>query len=177
MMYTKADYLKHFANTDSDTLLDRLAHNELTEDARQAMREILTERGCAIPHLAMVDISDDVVLTQAMAIWRGACPHCRKSGSAVDMRTEHWVWSAIFLTRFGRRTALSCRDCGKRRNLQALGKCILLGWWGVPFGLLITPYKIFANVGEMLRKDREEPSDALRDVVRARLAATVRPRL
>jgi hypothetical protein len=175
-MYTKADYLKNFAGTDSDTLLDRLAHNELTGDARDAIREILTERGCAIPQITVVDISDDVVRTQAMAIRRGACPQCRKSGSAVDMRTEHWVLSAIFLTRYGRRTALSCRDCGQRRNLQALGKCILLGWWGFPFGLLITPYKIFANVGEMLRKDREEPSDALRDAIRARLAASVRPR-
>lgn len=176
-MYTKADYLKNFAGTDSDTLLDRLAHKELTGDAREAIREILTERGHALQEITVLDISDEVVLEQAMSIRRGACPQCRKSGSVVDMRTEHWVWSAIFFTKYGRRTALSCRECGHRRNLQALGKCVLLGWWGFPFGLLITPYKIVANLGEMLRKERDEPSDALRDSVRARLASAVRPRL
>jgi hypothetical protein len=52
--------------------------------------------------------------------------------------------------------------------------CTLLGWWGIPFGLLITPFKIIANVVEMLRKDRAEPSNALRARVRAHLAASAR---
>lgn len=176
-MYTKTDYLKNFAGTDSDTLLDRLAHNELTADAREAIREILAERGHAPQEISFLDISDHVVREHALSIRQGACPQCRKTGSAVDMRTEHWVWSAVLFTKYGRRTVLSCRDCGRRRNLQALGKCVLLGWWGFPFGLLITPYKIVANLGEMLRKDREEPSDALQESVRARLASSVRSRL
>ena len=174
-MYSKADYLKNFQHVDSDELLDRLARCELTPEARGAIRQILIERGCRIPDVQVADISDQVVLAHALAIRNGACPVCRGSHSAVDFRTEHWVWSAILLTRFGRREVLACRDCGRKRNLKALGMCTLLGWWGIPFGLLITPYKIIANLGEMLRKDRAEPSNALRDRVRVHLAASARP--
>jgi hypothetical protein len=174
-MYSKEDYLKRFLQTDSDTLLDRLARNELTDEARDAAQQILAERGCSLQEITTVDIRDEMVMTHAMAIRNGECPKCRRRDSVVELRTEHWVWSAIFLTRFGRRTALICRACGRSRNLRALGKCALLGWWGIPFGLLITPYKIFANLGELLSRDRPEPSASLRDLARARLAASVRP--
>jgi hypothetical protein len=174
-MYSKEDYLKNFSLTDSDTLLDRLAHSELTQEARDAIRKILNERGCSLPDIAVADINDEKVLAQAMMIKNGDCPLCQRKKSAVELRTEHWVWSAVFVTRHGYRKALLCRDCGRSRNLKALGRCVLLGWWGVPFGLLITPYKIFANLGEFLRKDKPQPSEALRDLVRTRLAASARP--
>lgn len=176
-MYSKADYLKNFAQVDSDTLLDRLAYNELTDEAREAIRETLVGRGITPPQTQVADISDEVVLAHATAIKQCDCPRCRQRRSPVELRTEHWVWSAVFVTRFGRRTGLACRECARAGNLKALASSVLLGWWGVPFGLLITPYKIFANAGELLRKDRPEPSDALRDLVRARLAAAARPRL
>jgi hypothetical protein len=176
-MYSKEDYLKNFSLTDSDTLLDRLAHSELTHEARDAIRQILTERGCSLPNIVVADISDETVLAQAMKIKNGDCPLCQCRKSAVELRTEHWIWSAIFVTRLGYRRALMCRDCGRSRNLKALGWCVLLGWWGVPFGLLVTPYKIFANLGEFLRKDKPQPSDALRDLVRTRLAELARPRV
>ena len=178
-MYSKADYLKNFAQVDSDTLLDRLSHHELTDDAREAMLETLASRGVPppLPVVRAADIGDDVVLAHANAIRQGDCPRCRQRRSPVELRTEHWVWSAIFITRYGRRTSLACRPCARAGNLKALLTSTLFGWWGFPFGLLITPYKIVINVVELLRKDRPEPSDALRNLVRSRLAAASRQRL
>lgn len=176
-MYSKQDYLRNFQSVDSDTLLDRLAGNELTVDARDAMRDVLQGRGVSLPVLAQADISDDDVLACARAIKQGPCPRCRRHRSLVDWRTEHWVWSAILYTRFGRRRSLACRECGRRGNWKALASSTLLGWWGVPFGLLVTPYKIIANVGELLTRDKHEPSHALRDFARAQLAMAARPGL
>jgi hypothetical protein len=47
--------------------------------------------------------------------------------------------------------------------------CALLGWWGVPFGLLITPWQILMNIGGLVRMS-DGPSDELRRIVRIDLA-------
>ncbi|WP_430391482.1 hypothetical protein [Dyella sp. 20L07] len=172
-MYSKADYLKNFSQTDSDTLRDRLIGDELTTEAKEAIRDILTQRGYPLPDIRTVPITDDEVRAHAVAIRNGACPHCKGKQSVVEVRTAHWVWSALILTRYGRRTILACRDCGRSASLKALASSMVLGWWGVPFGLLVTPYKIVANVAELLRQDKPEPSPALQTFVRTRLAQPV----
>jgi len=36
-----------------------------------------------------------------------------------------------------------------------------MGWWGIPWGIFITPVQLVKNVGEVMRGDRDEPSDEL----------------
>lgn len=171
-MYSKAEYVKNFSATDSDTLVDRLVRNDLTPEAQQAIREILAQRGCPLPEVRT--ITEDEVREQALAVRNGACPQCRGKQSPVEVRTAHWVWSALLFTRYGRRTMLACRDCGRSASMKALGSSAALGWWGFPFGLLITPFKIGANIVELSRKDKPEPSHALEELVRAQLTQLTR---
>lgn len=172
-MYTKEDFLKRFADTESDVLLDWLARNDLADEARAAIRQILSDRGY-MPSDMPVGVSEDMVRAHSLAIREGDCPECRRKGSVVEMRKEYWVWSALVLTRYGTRTRLACRDCGRSYNWKALGLSAVLGWWGFPFGVLITPYKIEANVVELFRKEKPEPSAELSDLVRTRLNAAPR---
>jgi hypothetical protein len=165
-MYSKEDYLQNFRACESHILLGRLAKNELTNDARAAIRELLIERGASLPQLEIVDITDEKVLAEAIALRNGACPRCRHHRGIVEVRSAHWIWSAIVFTRFETKKHLCCRTCGKRENLKALGFSLLLGWWGIPFGLLGTPYMVLANLFQILGRDRPDPSDALRDSVR-----------
>jgi hypothetical protein len=56
--------------------------------------------------------------------------------------------------------------------MKALAYSALLGWWGMPFGLIITPYQLTRKVAGMLRgADRPSP-DFIR-VMRIRLADRV----
>ncbi|HEX7813903.1 hypothetical protein [Dyella sp.] len=114
--------------------------------------------------------SNDPVRYHALAIRNGACPQCKRQGAPVDLHETHWIWSALVITRYGRKTRLCCRDCGRSNYLKALGSSTLLGWWGFPFGLLITPYKIVMNLVGYLRKDSGSPSPQLTQWVRERLA-------
>jgi hypothetical protein len=122
-----------------------------------------------LPSVWVGGVTEDQVLAQAHAIRNGACPLCKKQQSPVDLREEHWVWSALVVTRYGRKTRLCCHDCGRANNLRALGKNAVLGWWGFPFGLLITPYKIGMNLHGYFRKDGNAPSAELQRWVRSRL--------
>lgn len=124
----------------------------------------------APPPMQVAGVSQDQVLAHAHAIRNAACPICKQQQSPVDMREEHWVWSALVVTRYGRKTRLCCRDCGRAHNLRALGKSAMLGWWGFPFGLLITPYKIGMNLHGYFRKEGNAPSPELQRWVRSRLA-------
>ncbi|HEY9130320.1 MAG TPA: hypothetical protein VIM98_01075 [Dyella sp.] len=175
-MYSKEDYLRNFCRTESQVLLDRLAKNELTDDARAAIRELLTERGVSLPYLETVDMTDEKVHAHAMALRNGACPRCRRHRGIVELRSSHWVWSALVFTRFKTEKHLCCHKCGNRENFKAAGFCLLLGWWGFPFGLLGTPYMVLANFFQIVGRDRLEPSDALRDLVRRHLGGMARSR-
>lgn len=97
----------------------------------------------------------------ASEIHRGRCPKCAGPGP-VDVRTMYEIWSAVLLTRWSTLTQVSCRKCGVRRqSLAAVGSAVL-GWWGFPWGLLITPVQITRNIIELARPhDPRRPSPQL----------------
>jgi hypothetical protein len=223
-MYSRSDFVERFRQLDNETLFDRLAHEELTDDAKHALLDVLGERGIdrnAI-QLAQVrakkarhqrtgvtnhcdycegtlkrrpwvrnetgqrfcspgcresayllEVAEDIPAQQiantTRAMWAGVCPRCRKQRSKVDVRAHYWAWSAIFITRFGHGSQVCCRHCGVKITLRSLATTLLFGWWGVPFGLLLTPQKIFQNLDELFRSDRQ-PSAALEKIAKLNLA-------
>ena len=78
---------------------------------------------------------------------------------------------ALLFTQYGCKTFFGCAGCA--RKAQALGfvGTSLLGWWGIPFGLILTPVGLVANVYHVFRSGfRREPSAMLRRYARERLA-------
>ncbi|OGV45902.1 MAG: hypothetical protein A2X46_06920 [Lentisphaerae bacterium GWF2_57_35] len=50
--------------------------------------------------------------------------------------------------------------------------CLFFGWWGFPWGLIMTPIQLGRNVfGLFTSPDPTRPSAALTSIVRANLAA------
>jgi hypothetical protein len=96
----------------------------------------------------------------------GPCPACRGAGP-VDIHRSHSVWSIIVLTSWKSTGHLVCRACARKRQaLDAVGSG-LLGWWGFPFGLIITPIQIARNIaGLFTGPDPSTPSAALEGVIR-----------
>lgn len=112
-------------------------------------------------------LSDSDVRVLALRIHGGKCPKCSGSGP-VDVRTSHQVWSAIFFTRWKSTQHISCRRCGIKSQAGDLIISAVAGWWGFPWGLLMTPIQVARNIlGMALAPTPTLPSPKL--LQRARL--------
>ena len=114
-------------------------------------------------HLVRVaqQIPPDVIARNASAIFRGQCPKCKGPGP-IDVFTSYRVWSALLLTSWRSRPEISCRGCGRRRQALDAMFCAILGWWGIPYGLVITPLQLGRNIhGMFAHASEHEPSQRL----------------
>ncbi len=100
----------------------------------------------------------EAVAEAVQQVHLGACPRCQGPGP-VDAHAAHQVWSAILLTRWTTSATLSCRKCGTKRQAQAMLFSLALGWWGFPWGLIVTPVQLTRNLMGIFRKPaRSGPS-------------------
>lgn len=89
----------------------------------------------------------------------------------MDLHTSHEVWSIVFVTSWKSLPRIRCRSCGVKRQVAGLFFSLLAGWWGVPWGFLVTPVQGFRNVASLARPpDPMRPSDALVAQLRLLLA-------
>lgn len=102
---------------------------------------------------------------------QGNCPKCRGNGP-IDIHTSHWIWSALVLTSWNSKPELCCRKCGIKSKLSGLVASGLLGWWGVPWGVIFTPIQVVRNiVGIFSGPSPTVASPELENMVRMELAA------
>jgi hypothetical protein len=120
---------------------------------------------------ASSQLPDGFILEKAQLVHSGPCPKCGGAGP-VDLHTAYSVWSAAIITRWSQNSEVCCRPCGNKAKLKATAFSALLGWWGFPWGLLVTPAQIIRNLGYMVRRsDQSRPSNELVEVVRGQLSA------
>lgn len=99
------------------------------------------------------------------------CPRCNGPGP-VDVHKAHQVWSVLVLTSWSSKPVLSCKSCATRRQLGALLFTGLFGWWGFPWGLVMTPVQIARNIAEMAGGPKSDaPSPLLQKFVRLQAGA------
>lgn len=116
-------------------------------------------------------IPKNVVDEQVRSIHRGVCPKCKGSGP-VDVHTSHRVYSALVVTSWRSIPGVSCRSCGIKSQAGNMLYCLLLGWWGFPWGIIMTPVQIVRNIAGMTKgPDETKPSDKLENLVRIHLAS------
>lgn len=99
-------------------------------------------------------------------IHNGPCPRCQGPGP-VDVFKAYQVWSALVLTSWSTQPTVCCRSCGVKHQLKGLALSTLLGWWGFPWGLVVTPVQITRNLLALSRsaptlQASEELSRAIR---------------
>ena len=120
---------------------------------------------------AMSDIQPSLVIAEAQKIQGGTCATCKRPGD-VDLRQSTFVWSAIILTRTRTERFLSCSGCArKRQSVDTLGT-LLLGWWGIPSGFILTPIALVTNTAQLVSPlfSKTGPSKVLQQVIRERMA-------
>lgn len=108
----------------------------------------------------------------AEQVYRGRCPSCQGSGP-VEYHLSHRVWSLLVVTQWADRPAVCCRRCANRRRLADALFCAVLGWWGVPWGLVMTPVQLVKNLAGLRfsQPAMSRPSHDLLEHVRRALAA------
>lgn len=115
-------------------------------------------------------IPSDVIKRYTDDVHQGSCPRCDGPGP-VDVHISYRVWSAAVVTSWSSRPAVSCNSCGTKRKLSDALFSLLLGWWGLPWGFLITPVQIVRNLIGLVRKSSpDQPSPALEKMVRLNIA-------
>jgi hypothetical protein len=104
-------------------------------------------------------------------IWRGKCPKCEGTGP-VDVHKVYEVWSALALTRWTTKSQVSCRSCASKSQLGGVAFSFFLGWWGLPWGLILTPVQITRNVVGICRgPEATRASQELRKLVLVNIGA------
>lgn len=98
-------------------------------------------------HLSLVaqSVPEETLDAWVTQVHQGDCPVCNRPGP-VDVHTSHRIWSALILTSWNSEPRLSCRRCGRRRQIESLFLSGVVGWWGFPWGIIITPIQIVRNL-------------------------------
>ena len=130
------------------------------------------ERKGAVASFAS-QVPDDLVRQQAINLHGGQCPRCTGSGP-VDVHTTYRVWSALLMTQWSSRPIVSCSSCATKRALGDAAFSFALGWWGFPWGLVMTPVQVARNVHALVRRPHsDEPTEALHRMVRMGIAQDI----
>jgi hypothetical protein len=120
-------------------------------------------------------LPEAAVRDQVWKVHQGTCPRCSGPGP-VDVYVVHKVWSALVLTSWSSTPQISCRACGRKNQLTGAATSLVLGWWGIPWGLLLTPIQVGRNLVGMTRSaDASTPSKELENIVRMTIASQVQP--
>jgi len=120
--------------------------------------------------LILDDVPENLVQDYIAAVHSGRCPKCQGPGP-VDVHTSYWACSVIVLTFWGKTPRLCCRSCGVKAKLWRTFLSFLFGWWGVPFGLVLTPIQLLRNFfGLFVAPDPSRPSEKMRQMLRKQLA-------
>jgi len=120
------------------------------------------------------EIPKETVFQHACEIKESPCPLCNKSTSKTEVRHYYRVYSVGILTSWTKKRHICCLSCGRKMNFWSLVFCTLFGWWGVPWGLIITPAQIIANIAEMFKpRSGSAPSEDLILAARLDLAANL----
>lgn len=111
-------------------------------------------------------LNNAVVEQIAREIHQGRCPVCHGPGP-VDIHTSHWAASIFVLTFWKSPTRLSCRSCGRNALVRDTLISVFVGWWGIPFGLILTPIQIVRNfIGIVSPPSELQPSNQLLVIAR-----------
>jgi hypothetical protein len=106
----------------------------------------------------------------------GPCAQCGGPGP-VDLHHSYRVYSVILLTSWSTRNHFVCRSCARKEQLKSLGFSSLLGWWGFPFGLVLTPVQIVRNIVDLAGgPSPQRASPRLRNIVTLNLARQIAAR-
>lgn len=89
------------------------------------------------------------------------CPICNNTRDKLNGTIYHSIKSIIATTITETRWIIACPDCLDKQNRKAIVSSSLLGWWGIPWGILKTPVYIYRNLKVKEENRISDPNGSL----------------
>ncbi|NJO87675.1 MAG: hypothetical protein HC831_00950 [Chloroflexia bacterium] len=87
------------------------------------------------------------------------CPECGQKDKPLIGTLIRKVKSYVLLTSTQKAYLISCKSCAEKERKNAMITTALLGWRGIPMGLVKTPIALIASLRD--KKRREEISEVI----------------
>lgn len=161
----------------SDNELKRLAIEDLaglTDEAQAIVKDEIVRRGFDLNLVKGVVAQNkqytiDEINEYCRILQQLKCPHCGESSGKLNATLTSEVMSFVFITQHRKKLIVACADCLNKANNKALIKSILLGWWGIPWGIIRTIQAINTNLKSKNAIDQEMPNDYFREFALSRI--------
>lgn len=113
----------------------------------------------------------DQVTREVQRLRHAPCPVCQGPGP-VDIHTSYRVYSVLVMTSWRNQPRISCRACARKAQGTDAAISLVAGWWGFPWGLVMTPVQLVRNLSAMTGNAAEDgPTRAFEQRIRLLLAA------
>lgn len=89
------------------------------------------------------------------------CPICFNTHDKLNGTIYYTIKSIIITTLTQTKVIIACPDCLDKQNRKAIVSCLLLGWWGIPWGILKTPVYIYRNLKAKEENRMSDPNGPL----------------
>ncbi len=114
-------------------------------------------------------VPEEMVDDLVRQIHEGECPVCGGPGP-IDFHFSHRVMSFLVVTQYQTNPRISCRGCGSSAKIKDFFVTTFVGWWGIPFGVILTPIYMIRNLFGLAAPSSLEPSEHLREHAKLILA-------
>jgi hypothetical protein len=97
------------------------------------------------------------------------CPVCGGAGELLNGTIAYTVKSFIIFTSHVQLPVIACPSCLDKANNNAIISTSLLGWWGIPWGILKTPVYIYRNWKARKQNRVDHANDVLLSYMQAHI--------
>lgn len=89
------------------------------------------------------------------------CPACNSTHQPLNAAVIGTVKSFILLTRYKKKLMIACPTCLQQANQSGTSTTALLGWWGLPWGIIRSTQALISNIKTAKKIKSTEPTDSL----------------
>lgn len=90
--------------------------------------------------------SEEEIKSYAELVRDLPCPICNTTDDKLNGTMVHTLKSFIVFSYSQAEPLIGCSSCLDKANNRAILSTALLGWWGIPWGVIKTPIYIFRNL-------------------------------
>ena len=160
-----------------DRKLIRIATEEATSlrpEALELVKEIIKERNLSEDVLKGVEVQfkevDEKTLNEYTELLRKLpCPVCKSTSDKLNATLTGNVISFVIMTNYEKDIKIACPKCLDKLNNKAMIKSALLGWWGIPWGIVRTSQALILNSKMKNKNHSYEPTEILTGFVSQRI--------
>jgi hypothetical protein len=143
---------KNYERYDDGKLI-RIATEEaasLRPEALVLIKQVIKERGLSENILNAVEAQTKPLDANGLLVYTNLlrnqpCPICNSINQPLNATISATVMSFVIITNYSKELKIACPTCLDKQNNNAMLKSAMLGWWGLPWGIIRTPQALILN--------------------------------